>query len=514
MKYLTKKITAALSGAVLAFSAAGVFPFSAGMTVLGTETMPDVSTMQLLGESTLTDGEFAPIEIFGTDVDSYDTFYVTANQSSAAQSITICCTQEGFIPELGDFVELMKAECSGVVALSDAAYQVKPEHPDNFFKASFMKFSVKVEVTAPFDASIFPEHVLLPENDTLTVKLYGTCEDPDVIPAEKTKLLSQAEFMTKAAPEISMVTDGYFRYVDLSIDGGKAFDPAGTKTLFGKKVYAFSYQKASPGTEDVPAVSALSMNVSDTASEIEPQWKDGSFSYLIDRSSDKKPIPRFAELSCMCVPENKNDEPISGMFRMKLNGCAVVDDAYDTFRIYVRNATQDNVVVRICVLETKQIQGVTVSTTHFSEYIVNTTPTTEFGARVESSGMLELSAKELNAPVGSVIMAESAQCLKDDGSLTAMFGSAEIEGVKDLMNKLQSTEPADQKPLPGDVDCSGDVDVSDAVLLARYVAEDSTAKVTADGKVSADCNKDSFVDLTDVTIILQYIAKVIPEIGA
>ena len=63
----------------------------------------------------------------------------------------------------------------------------------------------------------------------------------------------------------------------------------------------------------------------------------------------------------------------------------------------------------------------------------------------------------------------------------------------------------------GDVNESGVVDVSDAVLLARFVAEDSGANVTGQGKVNADVNKNGSPDSDDVLMILKYIAKMITD---
>ena len=78
-----------------------------------------------------------------------------------------------------------------------------------------------------------------------------------------------------------------------------------------------------------------------------------------------------------------------------------------------------------------------------------------------------------------------------------------------------SSEPSaseDQSPIRGDVDCSGDVDVADAVLLARYLAEDSGAHVSAQGILNADVNGSGFPDSTDVTTILKYIVHLIAEL--
>ena len=52
-------------------------------------------------------------------------------------------------------------------------------------------------------------------------------------------------------------------------------------------------------------------------------------------------------------------------------------------------------------------------------------------------------------------------------------------------------------------------DVSDAVLLARFVAEDPEAYINAQGRSNADCNKNGMPDSDDVILILKAIAKMI-----
>ncbi len=63
----------------------------------------------------------------------------------------------------------------------------------------------------------------------------------------------------------------------------------------------------------------------------------------------------------------------------------------------------------------------------------------------------------------------------------------------------------------GDVNCDKTVDVSDAVLLARFLAEDKTAILSAEGKRNADCDKKSGLTGDDTVRILQYIAKIISD---
>ena len=60
----------------------------------------------------------------------------------------------------------------------------------------------------------------------------------------------------------------------------------------------------------------------------------------------------------------------------------------------------------------------------------------------------------------------------------------------------------------GDTDCSGMVDVSDAVLLARVITEDQTAVITDKGRINADANRNGNLDPDDITAILRHIAKI------
>ena len=61
----------------------------------------------------------------------------------------------------------------------------------------------------------------------------------------------------------------------------------------------------------------------------------------------------------------------------------------------------------------------------------------------------------------------------------------------------------------GDADCSGTVDVSDAVMVARFAAEDSTLVISAEGKANCDTDNNTVIDAEDVLNILRAIAKLI-----
>ena len=59
---------------------------------------------------------------------------------------------------------------------------------------------------------------------------------------------------------------------------------------------------------------------------------------------------------------------------------------------------------------------------------------------------------------------------------------------------------------PGDINGDKEVDVSDAVLLARFCAEDSTAVISKHGLLNADMNQNGTPDKEDVILILRAIA--------
>ena len=87
-----------------------------------------------------------------------------------------------------------------------------------------------------------------------------------------------------------------------------------------------------------------------------------------------------------------------------------------------------------------------------------------------------------------------------------------VTTAETIVTTTTETAEAPAELLRGDVNCNRIVDVSDSVLLARLIAEDATAKVTAQGLLNADCNNDGNRTRDDLIILLQYIAKLIPNI--
>ena len=61
----------------------------------------------------------------------------------------------------------------------------------------------------------------------------------------------------------------------------------------------------------------------------------------------------------------------------------------------------------------------------------------------------------------------------------------------------------------GDLSCNGKTDVSDAVMLARFLAEDTGVTVTEQGLANADCDGVRGLSPDDLTMILRIIAKLV-----
>ena len=72
----------------------------------------------------------------------------------------------------------------------------------------------------------------------------------------------------------------------------------------------------------------------------------------------------------------------------------------------------------------------------------------------------------------------------------------------------ETTETTKKQPsgtVIGDVDCNGEVNVVDAVLLARLVAETAGEDVSEDGRANAECDGQAGVQAGDLTKLLNYL---------
>ena len=75
----------------------------------------------------------------------------------------------------------------------------------------------------------------------------------------------------------------------------------------------------------------------------------------------------------------------------------------------------------------------------------------------------------------------------------------------------QTTAPAQEDGfLYGDADCNGEVDVSDAVLVARFAAGDAV-NVTEKGQKNADCDGIAGIDVKDALRIVRFVVGLVSE---
>ena len=103
-----------------------------------------------------------------------------------------------------------------------------------------------------------------------------------------------------------------------------------------------------------------------------------------------------------------------------------------------------------------------------------------------------------------------------DGTLDLSFRSADkainlgyiIIRFADGMPYELAPEEISFSDLRGDVDVSGSVNVADAVLLARFLAEDKEITVSAQGKRNAQLTEDENIDNDDLTKLLEYLAGI------
>ncbi|MBQ8922796.1 MAG: leucine-rich repeat protein [Oscillospiraceae bacterium] len=96
----------------------------------------------------------------------------------------------------------------------------------------------------------------------------------------------------------------------------------------------------------------------------------------------------------------------------------------------------------------------------------------------------------------------------DDGGSSGV-GIVSVCSDLSVMNSYPYPFPAISE-LPGDVDENGAVDVRDAVLLARMVAEDNTVQYTEQGKKNADLDGDERIRSADLTVLLRMLAGLQP----
>lgn len=109
------------------------------------------------------------------------------------------------------------------------------------------------------------------------------------------------------------------------------------------------------------------------------------------------------------------------------------------------------------------------------------------------------------------------QTADQDGALTFSFETLPEDTVYIIVGELaddayfryEGTLDSMEQVRRGDVNLDGETDVSDAVLLARYLAEDYGANISDAGRLNADCDGVTGLDYNDVIYILRMIVQLV-----
>ena len=122
--------------------------------------------------------------------------------------------------------------------------------------------------------------------------------------------------------------------------------------------------------------------------------------------------------------------------------------------------------------------------------------------------------KEFNVPKDATDISLSIQTKENSSPTEADLTSFFIDDVKlslvivETTSSTTTTTTSETPPnrlLPGDVDVNGRVQIADAVLLARYIAEDAVT-ITAEGLINAELTGNATLDSEDLAALLIKIA--------
>ena len=85
--------------------------------------------------------------------------------------------------------------------------------------------------------------------------------------------------------------------------------------------------------------------------------------------------------------------------------------------------------------------------------------------------------------------------------------------TSDTESDTESDDPIPEKPLYGDVNCDGVVNMEDVAALQKIMAKLSTHEdYGAMSRINSDCDHNDFINMIDVTEIQKFMAKLIPDL--
>ena len=89
--------------------------------------------------------------------------------------------------------------------------------------------------------------------------------------------------------------------------------------------------------------------------------------------------------------------------------------------------------------------------------------------------------------------------------------TSELSVSYDTQNGRVNISSGESDILIGDVNADGKIDITDATMIQKAVAE--LIELTDEQKKAADTNADGKVDITDATMIQKYVAELIDHLG-
>lgn len=149
-------------------------------------------------------------------------------------------------------------------------------------------------------------------------------------------------------------------------------------------------------------------------------------------------------------------------------------------------------------------ETVTLGTNGQSSYCVNYFALAMPRA-AETTTVTTTTVTELTTTTTTVTTLTTTEATTIETTTTEMTTTDTTTSATETVTTTILREPA----IAGDTDESGVVDVADAVLLARYLAEDAGAVLSDTGKANADCNGSGKIDGDDTIMILRIIARLI-----
>ena len=210
----------------------------------------------------------------------------------------------------------------------------------------------------------------------------------------------------------------------------------------------------------------------------------------------------------------------------------VIDDsAFDsskegTYRIYVSYA-EDSSVFAYFDVRVEAAAATTTSTTATSKPALTTTTTPKTSATTSkpSATTFKTSAttSKTSATTTKPVTTTQTDSTAPKTTTTAQPTTTTVTTTTSAATKATpstttttttttttiTTAPKPVSILPGDVNLDNVVDVSDAVLLARLIAEDVTVRISEQGLINGNCNGDNSLSSDDVIYILRVIAHLI-----